>query len=107
MTKREITGHADEDKGDGHEGTVGIERPGDNSNKKKQHDDAGLGSEFQGFVFWRIPVKEDLAVLRGKGVRVARRLRHRYWLRSLVYFSTVVKRMMCIHRVMLITKRSE
>lgn len=67
VTEGEVARHTNEDKGDGHEGTVGIEGPANDSDKEEEDNDAGAWSEFEGLVLRRIPVEEDVAVARVEG----------------------------------------
>ncbi len=52
---KQISDHAHQDKGDGHERAVGDERVGNDGNEDDGDDDAGARTKLESFVFRRGP----------------------------------------------------
>lgn len=60
--KRKVTRYTNEDEGDGHERTVGVECPSDNSDEEERDNDSGFWSQFKWLVLRRLPIKQNLSV---------------------------------------------
>ena len=72
VSQGQVAGHSDQNEGDSHQRTVGIEGPADDGNEQEYNNDARAWPELQWFVLGSLPMKKSRPISRGERARRGR-----------------------------------